>query len=35
MVRLICKGFSDFKGISSVDNKELEDIIQCTQTKKV
>lgn len=35
MVRLICKGFSDFKGISSVDNKELEDIIQCTKTKSL
>ncbi|MGL5151288.1 MAG: RecQ family ATP-dependent DNA helicase [Clostridium sp.] len=35
MVKLICKGFSDFKGILSVDNKELEDIIKCTKTKNL
>lgn len=35
MIKLICKGFSDFKGISSIENKELESIIECTKTKNL
>lgn len=35
MVRLICKGFSDFKGVLSVDDKELDGIIQSTKTKNL
>ena len=35
MFQIKCKGFSDFKGISKVKNKELEDIIASSKTKNL
>lgn len=35
MFEIKCKGFSDFKGISKVENKELEDIIASSKTKNL
>lgn len=35
IIQVKCKGFSDFKGIATTTNNELQDIINCTKTKNL
>ncbi len=35
IINVLCKGFSDFKGISSTSDKELEELINSTKTRNL